>query len=118
MTSTRNKNSINDYKLEQTRNTNHLDNNLYLHSASGRPKNECFPELYNPSKLSRDCLSNNPIDIESTLWGIGSTNLHTPCQAPIPSLRTLEFKPFFDRPNAVIMPYPAIIDNNQRPLLG
>ena len=57
MASTRNRNTESDYKLEQLQNTNHLENNLYLHSASGRPNNECFPELYNPSKLSRDALS-------------------------------------------------------------
>lgn len=118
MASTRNRNTESDYKLEQLQNTNHLENNLYLHSASGRPNNECFPELYNPSKLSRDALSNNAVDIESTLRGIGVSNMVESCQPPAPSLRTLSFKPFFDRPQAVIMPYPLVYENNQRPNLG
>jgi len=118
MSSTRNRNTPNDYKLEQLRNTNHIENNLYLHSAYGRPNNECFPELYNPSKLSRDTLSNNAIEIESTLRGIGSSNLVKPCEPPTPSLRNLDFKPFFDKPQSVIMPYPLIFENNQRPQLG
>ena len=118
MASTRNRNTTSDYKLEQLQNTNHIENNLYLHSASGRPNSECFPELYNPSKLSRDALANNPVDIESTLRGIGSSNMVNPCEPPAPSLRTLPFKPFFDRPQAVIMPYPLVMDNNQRPQIG
>lgn len=117
MTSTRNRNTESDYKLEQLQNTNHIENNLYVNY--GRPTTECFPEIgYTPSKLSRDCLANNPIDIESTLRGIGSSNMIKPCETPTPSLRNIDFKPFFDRPKAVIMPYPAIFDNYQRPHLG
>ena len=116
MASTKNRNTQSDYKLEQLQNTNHLENNLYINY--GRPNSECFPELYNPSKLSRDALSNNPVDIESTLRGIGSSNLVKPCETPTPSLRTLPIKPFFDRPQAVVMPYPLVYENNQRPQLG
>ena len=116
MASTRNRNTESDYKLEQLQNTNHLENNLYVNY--GRPTHECYPELYNPSKLSRDALCNNSVDVEGTLRGIGSTNMVKPCEPPTPSLKTLDFKPFFDRPNAVIMPYPLIMDNYQRPLLG
>ena len=116
MTSTRNRNTASDYNLEQLQNTNHLENNLYINY--GRPSTECFPELYNPSKLSRDALANNPIDIESTLRGIGSSNMVKPCTQTNPSLRNLDFKPFFDRPKAVVMPYPLVFENNQRPNLG
>ena len=117
MASTRNRNTESDYKLEQLQNTNHLENNLYINY--GRPNNECFPEVgYTPSKLSRDALANNPVDIESTLRGIGASNLVKPCETPTPSLRTLPYKQFFDRQQAVIMPYPLVMDNNQRPHLG
>ena len=95
MASTRNRNTTSDYKLEQLQNTNHLENNLYINY--GRPNSECFPELYIPSKLSRDALANNPVDIESTLRGIGASNLVKPCETPTPSLRTLHFKPFFEQ---------------------
>ena len=117
MASTKNRNTESDYKLEQLLNTNHLENNLYLHSA--RPSTECFPEIgYTPSKLSRDALADNPIDIESTLRGIGSSNLVKPCEPPTPSLRNLDFKQFFDRQQAVVMPYPLVFNNYQRPNLG
>jgi len=118
MASTKNRNTQSDYKLEQLQNTNHLENNLYLHSASGRPNSECFPELYNPSKLSRDALCNNAIDVESTLRGIGASNMVNACTPPTPSLRNLDFKAFFDRQQAVVMPYPLIFENNQRPNLA
>ena len=117
MTSTRNRNTQSDYKLEQLQNTNHIENNLYINY--GRPTTECFPEIgYTPSKLSRDALANNAIDIESTLRGIGASNMVNPCTPANPSLRNLDFKPFFDRPQAVVMPYPLIHSNNERPNLG
>ena len=48
--------------------------------------------------------ANNAIDIESQLRGIGSTNLESTCEVVVPSLRTLEFKDYFDRSQSVIMP--------------
>ena len=116
MASTKNWNTTSDYKLEQLQNTNHIENNLYINY--GRPNNECFPELYNPSKLSRDALCNNSVDVESTLRGIGLSNMVNPCTPTNPSLRNLDFKAFFDRPNAVILPHPLVFENNQRPQLG
>tara|TARA_B100000424_G_scaffold244560_1_gene214947 strand:+ start:476 stop:829 length:354 start_codon:yes stop_codon:yes gene_type:complete len=117
MTSTRNRNTTIDYNLEQLKYTNYLKNNLYINY--GRPTTECFPNIgYTPSKLSRETLSNNPIDIESTLMGIGSSNLVIPCTPPTPSLRTIDFKPFFDHTKTVIMPYPFLKDNFQRPCLS
>ena len=117
MASTRNRNNQSDYKLEQLLNTNHIENNLYINY--GRPSSECFPEVgYTPSKLSRDALCNNAIDVESTLRGIGASNLVNPCTPPTPSLKNLPYKPFFDRAQAVILPYPLIHSNYQRPNLG
>ena len=117
MASTRNLNTIGDYNLKDKQNKSINQHNLYLHSSYGRPNDECFPELYNPSKLSRDALANNSIDIESTLLGIGATNLVNSCEVPIPSLKKLSFKSYFDRNETIIMPYPLIFDNKQRPNL-
>jgi hypothetical protein len=119
MTSTRNKNSQLNYNLEKSNKEKLLQEKLYLHSSSGRPVNECIPSIgYTPSHISRDALANNPIDIESQLRGIGSTNLETTCAVVTPSLRTLDFKDFFERQQSVIMPYPMVYENNQRPILG
>ena len=118
MTSTRNKNTAIDYKLEQKINNHLLDNNIYLHSSSGRPVSEFIPAIgYTPSHMSRDALANNSIDIESALYGIGSCNLVNSCQKVDPSLKNINFKEFFDRSNEVIMPPPMAFNNNQRPTL-
>lgn len=118
MTSTRNRNTSLDYNLEQKKNRLLEDHYLYLHSSSGRPVTECMPSVgYIPSHMSRDALANNPIDIESSLYGIGSTNLVNSCEPVIPSRRNIDFKDYFERQKTVIMPYPMIYNNNQRPKL-
>lgn len=119
MSSTRNKNSQLNYNLEKSNKEKLLQEKLYLHSSSGRPVTECIPSIgYSPSHISRDALSNNAIDIESQLRGIGSTNLETPCEVVVPSFRTLDFKDFFERQQAIVMPYPLVYETNQRPILG
>ncbi len=116
MTSTRNKNTIIDYRKEVKYNTNQFNHNIYTHSAYGRPTTECIPTIgYTPSHISRDALANNSVDIESALYGIGSTNLVNPCKPVNPSIRHIDFKEFFERRTEVIMPYPMIYNNNQRP---
>jgi hypothetical protein len=118
MTSTRNKNTQLNYNLEKSNIEKLLRENLYLHSSSGRPISECIPSLgYMPSHISREALSTNSIDIESQLRGIGSTNLETPCEVIVPSITNLEFKDFFERQQTIIMPYPMVYENNQRPTL-
>ena len=108
MTSTRNRNTSLNYNLEQKNNKIIEDKNLFINSSYGRAYEEHIPSIgYRPSFMSRDTFSNNPIDIESSLYGIGSTNLET-----------IKFKEFFDRPNSVIMPYPLVLENNQRPRLA
>jgi hypothetical protein len=60
-------------------------------------------------------LSKNASDIESTLFGINSTNLvenKSPVVAQINHMNTVHF---FDRPEQVIMPEPLVIENCQRP---
>ena len=118
MSSTRNKNSQLNYNLEKSNYEKILHEKLYLHSSCGRPISECIPSIgYIPSHLSRDALANNAIDIESQLRGIGSTNLETPCTPVTPSVRTLELKDFFERQKSVVMPYPMVYENDQRPKL-
>jgi hypothetical protein len=118
MSSTRNKNSQINYNLEKTNKEKILNEKFYIHSSSGRPISDCIPSLgYMPSHISRDALANNAIDIESQLLGIGSTNLESPCEIVVPSIRTLDFIDFFDRPQSIIMPYPLVYNNYQRPVL-
>lgn len=118
MSSTRNRNSQINYNLEKSTKEKILNETFYIHSSSGRPITDCIPSLgYMPSHISRDALANNAIDIESQLRGIGSTNLETPCTTVIPSINTLDLKDFFERPQSIIMPYPLVYENSQRPVL-
>ena len=118
MSSTRNRNTSLDYNLEKQKNKNLENHYLYIHSSSGRPTSECIPSLgYIPSHMSRDALSNNAIDIESTLYGIGSSNLVNPCYPVVPSLRPIEFKHYFNKSETLIMPNPFIFNNDERPTL-
>ena len=116
MSSTRNKNTSIDYKLQQRVNHRQIDNKLYQHSSYGRPTSEFIPAIgYTPSHMCREALANNSVDIESALYGIGSTNLVKPCEPVNPLLKNIAFKEFFDRRTDVIMPYPMVFNNNQRP---
>ena len=118
MASTRNRNTSTDYKIMQQQNKNMREHSFYEHSQYGRPISEAMPNVgYTPSHMSRDALSNNPIDIESTLYGIGSSNLVKPCETPYPSLKKLYFKDYFERNKNIIMPYPYVNKTNQRPFL-
>ena len=116
MASTSNKNTKSDYCLQQRQFNENFDYTKYDHSQYGSPYKPAFPDAGNapPSRMWRDNLAQNPIEIESALLGIGSTNLVTP-QAPVqPHLNCLPSMTFFER-NSVIMPHNLVIENNQRP---
>ena len=115
MTSTRNKNTISNYKLEELYNKNINENNLYNHSSYGRPYEEHMPSLgYISSHMSRDSLAKNPIDIESQLYGIRSTDLAYPVVKITPQFKELKFKEFFKK-TEIVMPEPLAHYNKQRP---
>jgi hypothetical protein len=115
MTSTRNKNTKEDYVLEQKAYNLVKDYNLYQHSAYGSSNKPAIPELgYTPSRMSCDQWSSNAIDIESELRGIGTSNLVTQYNKVMPEYKTLEFKSYF-RHVPLIMPKPLVIENRQRP---
>ena len=115
MASTGLKNSPGDYKLQQRgfKESNYYT--TYINSSTGRAYDNALPDVgITPSNMPRSAFSNNSVDIESALKGIGSTNLVNP-QNPIkPSLITLPNVAYFDR-MACIMPKPLEIAKDQRP---
>ena len=116
MASTRNKNTLNDYKLEQRNNLLINQYNTYENSQQGAPVNPRLPDLgFNPSFMGKEQLSHNPIEIESFLFGINSTNLVNPTKATNPQLKQLKNQSYFDR-IPLLMPEPLAIRHNQRPL--
>jgi hypothetical protein len=59
-------------------------------------------------------LSNNPVDIESSLLGINSTNLVYPQREVIPELKHIPMKSYFET-IPLILPEPFVTSSIQRP---
>tara|TARA_Y100000816_G_C26103156_1_gene585245 strand:+ start:2674 stop:3036 length:363 start_codon:yes stop_codon:yes gene_type:complete len=116
MTSTRNKNSKNDYLIEQKSYKDGTQYNLYEYSQHGKPETTMLPDFgLNSARMSRFELSSNSVNIESQLFGIGSTNLVEPksvipesnIHIPHASIHTFD--------DFTIMPEPLVIEKDQRP---
>ena len=116
MASTRNKNTTENYVLEQR--SLHLarDYDLYKNAPNGPAFSPALPEFgFNPSTMGRDNFAYNSIDIETALFGINSTNLVDPQHPVVPDRKTLPEQAFFTRLPKLIMPMPLVMENNQRP---
>jgi len=64
---------------------------------------------------NNDLLSNNASDIESALFGIGSTNLVRAKAPVVAKINCLPNKKFFNRPKSFI-PEPLVVRKFQRPI--
>jgi len=113
MSSTRNLNTIDDYRVKKQES---LKTNQYM-LYSGFAKNN-NPALFirgpNPSMYSGQ-LSHNCIDIESTLRGIRSTNLEGPSFKAEPELKYLKETEYFTVQNTYL-PQPYYHSTTERPL--
>ena len=116
MTSTRNKNTIGNYHLEEEQFRKINEHVNYIHSYNGPPHSVSIPSggVAPPSRMNRDSLSENSIDIESSLLGIGSTNLVKNKPKVVPKINDLSTTTFFVRP-PLIIPTPLVIEGYQRP---
>lgn len=115
MASTRNINMSSDYCLQQKKYREISDYKFYKHSQYGTTIHTAIPCVgYMPSHLPRDALSKNPVEIESALFGISSTNLVNPQKPVQPYLNNIPSKQFFQR-TPLIMPDALVMENNQRP---
>jgi len=113
MTSTRNKNSVQDYNQEIRRKTEYTSYRLF--DSYGKTKTANLPIASGlPSKMSRENLSHNSIDIENRLFGIGSSNLVNPQSDIAPNLKEQTMISFFDRNTCLIMPEKLVINTNER----
>lgn len=114
MASTRNKNTCGDYYLEQKQSSHILDNRIYQHRRVAF--NDALPCAgINVGSVPNTQLSKNAIDIESSLYGINSSNLVEKQKPVVPRLNNLPSIAFFDRPQMFI-PEPLVVEKNQRPL--
>ena len=114
MASTRNKNTKEDYLLEQKMNKGRENYIHYTNSSSGKAYDEkLFLFGSNPSKLPRETLSKNSVDMESQLFGIGSTNLVVEKSEVKPLPNTLNYISYFDRV-PMVLPEAMVVYKNQR----
>lgn len=116
MASTRNINTPVNYRLEEQKYKTAHVHVMYENSAHGSAYD---PRIagngLNPGNMPGNTLSTNSADIESFLFGIGSSNLVEPCQPLKPELNTLSsFHVFENQP--VCMPEKFILETKQRPL--
>ena len=115
MASTRNNNTKGNYCLQQRSYKLSREYTDYKNSQYGQAYSTAIPCLgITPSHMPWNTLSNNPVEIESALWGINSTNLVDP-QPPVkPELKTVKMEPFFET-TPLIMPKPLKVNKYQRP---
>lgn len=114
MSSTTNKNTPGNYKLEQKTNNQITDRMLYINGATSEAYTNHFAGngLLGGSN-ARSHLSNNYCDIESQLRGIGTSNLVNPKSDIQPELKYMQSLSISDR-LPTIVPEPLKLDKEQR----
>ena len=114
MASTRNKNTPGDYLIEQTAYKHQIDYKTNVQYGIATSTLDAGHGLIQ-GKLPNSMLSGNPNDIESDLFGIGSTNLVSPNTPVNPELKQRQALSIVDRQIPLIMPKNLEIQANQRP---
>lgn len=118
MASTRNLNTPGNYCLEQKKNKDFENYTLYPNSQYGAAfDTKLAGDGVNPGQMPWNQLSSNAVQVESFLFGIGSTNLVNPevSKPVIPDLKPLKTADFFQR-TCLFMPEPLAVEKGQRPL--
>jgi hypothetical protein len=117
MASTRNINYVGNYCLEQKQYSNSSNYTLYPNSQYGSAYTTMLPgDGVLPGQMPGNVLSSNSIQIESFLFGIGSTNLVNPVpHTIIPELYPLRSANFFEKSKRISIPKPLVIEKDQRP---
>ena len=115
MASTRNNNTPGNYCLQQSSYKDSLNYFEYKNAQQGCAYKNALPSLgITPSHMPREAFSKNSVQIESSLFGINSTNLVNPEKPILPKLIKLPEVSYFEKIQT-FMPEPIVINNNQRP---
>jgi len=113
MASTRNKNTRGNYILERKMDVDNQRYNLFKHSQYGEACHTRLPgNGLLGAQIYSDQLSHNPIQIESFLFGINSTNLVNPEPPLVPEFKHLETADIYKK-SPIIMPTPLVIEKNR-----
>ena len=114
MASTINKNTKEDYCLQQKIFERNVNYNLYPNSQYGKSYRPAIPnKCIGVPRFSMNETATNSIDVESELKGIGSTDLVKPRARFIPNPHILPNICFFDQPSTYL-PNPLVVEKNQR----
>jgi len=116
MASTRNRNTPGNYQLEQWSLEHSRTHQSYLYQANGQAITTHFAgDGLLPSRLPPTLLSNNSVDVESFLRGVGTTNLvHPKSDVQVETLPLAQLS-ICDR-TPLILPKPLYVEPEQRPL--
>ena len=116
MASTRNKNTPGNYASEKWSIQKQHEERMYIHQTQGQAAATQLPGngLLSGRYAGRD-LAKNDCDIESFLFGIGSTNLETPLPPVVPNLNDLQSLNVIQK-TPMVMPRGFSIEPNQRPM--
>lgn len=118
MSSTRNRNTYGNYELEN--NENYALINTYISDSRIYADNHIAGDGLLGGVYPTNALSNRQIEIETTLLGIGSTNLTVPSrliprhEEPLENLSHLSSLNVYKK-TPVVLPDPLVIRNGQRP---
>jgi hypothetical protein len=116
MSSTRNKNTPGNYAMEKWAYTKKHEELMFIHASQGQAITTQLPGngLLSGRIAGRD-LASNSCDIESALFGIGSTNLENPLPHVTPQINYLRS---LNVMNKIPMVIPVRYENepNQRPM--
>jgi hypothetical protein len=117
MASTRNINTKSDFCLQERENKSLNNYYFYNNSQYGDSYNPSIPCFgITPSHMPRDTLSYNPVEIESKLFGINSTNLVDNKKIIQPQLKQIKYSNFIHK-TPLLLPKPLIVEKYQRPNL-
>jgi hypothetical protein len=115
MASTRSKNTPGNYKAEINISNNTVDYYTNKQNSYGSPLTTHYPgEGLLQGRVASENLSHNNIDIETQLFGIGSTNLVNYKINYRPEIKPLQSLSIINR-NPILIPEPLIIHKDQRP---
>jgi hypothetical protein len=113
MASTRNINTPGNYKLEENQYYQSERYNLYKNSSSGEAYTQHLAGVgLLPGQVSWNQLTNNPVNTESFLFGINSTNLVNPAPIFVSDAKPITYTNLY-QPNPTYMPIPLVIERNR-----
>ena len=117
MASTSLKNLPGHYKQDQK--AEHINREYLVYKHKKVPLKSALPDFgINMGNMAggytHNIISNNTPDLESYLFGIGTSNLVKPFVKPYEDINQLNNIPFYGKPG-YCMPKPMIIENRQRP---